>query len=289
MSDQLGEVEHRLEGVDQFSSVVSAIRGIAAVRLNEAQERLKGIASYAGTVGEAISEALVLIPPHAPAPVSSTSGEAHLFVMICSEQGFVGGFNMRILDTVEELLAAEANESELFVIGNRGGAAAAERNLAISGTLPMASHGDEVMTQANRLAEELYRRLESRKVDRITLVHAAPGQAGQNIIQRPLIPFDFQRFPPAAPTEPPILNLPPQDLLEALAQEYVFAEICEAIMLSYAAENEARMYAMLSARSNIDRRHDELTALTRRLRQEQITSEVVELAVGAEASFGEHR
>ncbi|MDD3797626.1 MAG: F0F1 ATP synthase subunit gamma [Novosphingobium sp.] len=289
MADQLGDVVHRLEGIGQFSSVVSAIRGMAAVRLKEAQERLEGILSYEQTVAEAIGEALVLLPQNGASASGSPSGGVHLVIAICSEQGFVGGFNGQILDAVEALPATQAAACELFVIGNRGVVETKERGLEVNGTMPMAAHADEVMTQANRLVEELYRRLEREEINRVTLVHAGHRQSERAVVNRPLIPFDFLRFPAAAPAEPPLLNLPPQALLEALAQEYVFAEICEAIMLSYAAENEARMYAMLAARNNIDHRLDELTALVRRLRQEQITSEVVELAVSAEASLGAGR
>jgi len=55
-------------------------------------------------------------------------------------------------------------------------------------------------------------------------------------------------------------------------------------MLSFAAENEARMRAMIAARTNV---HDKLEALTgdyRRLRQEEITSEIVELSAGSIAA-----
>lgn len=281
MSDQLAEVEHRLHGIDQFSSVVAAIRGMAAVRLKEAQERLEGIAAYAETVATAIGEALVLLPSDDASLAERDTGGAHLMIALCSEQGFVGAYNGRVLDAVEEAQGSKAGASVLFVVGARGAQEADERSFPVEQTLPMAGHADEVMTQANRLAGALYRRLGKGGIGQVTLVHATPGKEGHDIAAKPLIPFDFNRFPPAAPGQPPLLNLPVCDLLNALAEEYVFAEICEALMHAYAAENEARMYAMLAARSNIDRRQEELTNLARRLRQENITSEVVELAIGA--------
>ena len=57
-------------------------------------------------------------------------------------------------------------------------------------------------------------------------------------------------------------------------------------MLSFAAENEARMRAMIRARSNVGRTRDMLRATYRRLRQEQITTEIVELAAGRLAQDG---
>ena len=78
-------------------------------------------------------------------------------------------------------------------------------------------------------------------------------------------------------SSPPIITLPPQTLLIELAEEYVFAELCEALTLSLAAENEARMRAMTAAKSNVTKMLDELLARSRQLRQEEITNEIIEL------------
>jgi F-type H+-transporting ATPase subunit gamma len=51
-------------------------------------------------------------------------------------------------------------------------------------------------------------------------------------------------------------------------------------MLSFAAENEARMTAMIAARGNVARKLDEVVGSCRRLRQEEITSEIIELSAG---------
>ena len=71
--------------------------------------------------------------------------------------------------------------------------------------------------------------------------------------------------------------MPPRILLAQLAEEYVFTELCEALTLSLAAENEARMRAMTAAKSNVAKMLDELVARSRQLRQEEITNEIIEL------------
>jgi len=53
------------------------------------------------------------------------------------------------------------------------------------------------------------------------------------------------------------------------------------VMLSFAAENEARMRAMIAARSNVASKLDELIGSSRRLRQEEITGEIIELSSGS--------
>ena len=57
-------------------------------------------------------------------------------------------------------------------------------------------------------------------------------------------------------------------------------------MLSFAAENEARMQAMIAARSNVARKLDKLVESFRRLRQEEITGEIIELSAGSVSAAG---
>ena len=55
-------------------------------------------------------------------------------------------------------------------------------------------------------------------------------------------------------------------------------------MHAFAAENEARMMAMAAAKTNIGTKLAALSQREQQLRQEEITTEIVELTAGAEAS-----
>ena len=103
-----------------------------------------------------------------------------------------------------------------------------------------------------------------------------------------MLPIDFGRFTRPVESQPPLTTLPPAYLLEQLTAEYVFAQICEAAMHAFESENEARMMAMASAKSNIGTKLATLQQRERQLRQEEITTEIVELAAGTEA-LTEHR
>ena len=54
-------------------------------------------------------------------------------------------------------------------------------------------------------------------------------------------------------------------------------------MHAFAAENEARITAMAAARTNLETKLGGLTPREHQLRQEEITTEIVELAASAEA------
>jgi F-type H+-transporting ATPase subunit gamma len=280
MSGKLSEVEGRIGTVHQLEAVITAMRGSAAARSREARGRLAGIRAYAAAVGGAIGEALALVPESDPQPHKRERPEEHVVILLCAEQGFAGTFNERVLDAAERHLKFDA--AELLVVGDRGTMVAAERGLAFSWSAPMVAHAEEVPLLASRITDALYSRLEKSQATRVTVIQAVPApSASIEIVERTLLPFDFARFKAAQRAVPPITTLPPEQLLAELAEEYVYAELCEEVMLSFAAENEARMRAMIAARSNVASKLDELVGSFRRLRQEEITGEIIELSAGS--------
>lgn len=283
MSNRLSDVEARISTVHELESVVSAMRGIAAARSREARSRLDGIRVCAGMIGAAIGDALMLDERTTePAPADAGTG-THVVVVLCAEQGFVGTFNEHMIEAAAQL--PHANAADYFVIGDRGVVIAQENGLAVGWSAPMVAHTDEVAALADRITGALYERLEAGRATRVTVLHAVPQlSTAIEIVQKSLLPFDFARFSVSARHLAPLVTLPPQRLLARLAEEYVFAQLCEAIMLSFAAENEARMRAMIAARVNVHDKLDQLIGDSRRLRQEEITAEIVELSSGSLAS-----
>ena len=166
----------------------------------------------------------------------------------------------------------------LLLAGDRGLPVAAERGLAVDWSAPMIAHPGQAGNLATRITEAIYARLAAGDATAVTLVHSAPDGPTGAIVTRRLVPVDYARFPPPPHAVAPRITLPPEDLLARLAQEYVFAEIAEAVMLSFAAENEARMRAMIAAHDNVSETLTELVGQSRRLRQEKITDEITELA-----------
>ena len=288
MSGKLSEVEGRIGTVHQLEAVITAMRGSAAARSREAHSRLDGIRAYAAVIGEAIGQALALAPAAEPTTREAGSPQGHIVIVLSAEQGFVGSFNERVVGAAEGHL--NAGGSELLIVGDRGAMVAAERALTFGWSAPMVAHAEEAPLLASRITDALYSRLEKDQVRRVTMIHAVPAPSVTfEVVERVLVPFDFARFKVAPRSIPPITTLPPDRLLAELAEEYVYAQLCEAVMLSFAAENEARMVAMIAARSNVARKLDELVASFRRLRQEEITGEIIELSAGSMLSAAKRK
>jgi F-type H+-transporting ATPase subunit gamma len=170
-------------------------------------------------------------------------------------------------------------------VGSRLVSAAAGRGMACAWSAPMAAHPDGIPQLAGRVTDALYARLAlGQRATRVAVVSALPGESRLRIAQRTLIPFDLTRFQVPQRAQPPLVNVTPARLLTGLVEFYVFVELCEALMLAFAAENEARVRAMLAARANVQQRLNDLTQRYRALRQDEITSEIVELSTGGEAA-----
>jgi F-type H+-transporting ATPase subunit gamma len=271
-TDELSAIRKRIAATRQLETVFTAMRGVAAARSREAQRSLAGVRAYAVAVGEAIRITLSLSADEQSTRRAPTK---RIVLAFCSEQGFAGAFDERVLAAAAKL----SRDAILYVVGQRGQAGAIERGLTVAWSMPMAAHAVDAPAVAERIADALFSEVSGHGTTQVMVVHAAPSALSDyEVTARSLVPLDLARFPAIEGGEPPILNLAPPMLLSQLAEEYVFAELCEAALLSFAAENAARMQAMTSARSNVRKTLDELTARHRRSRQEQITEELVELS-----------
>lgn len=281
MSDRLSDITARIDSMHQLSSIITAMRGIAAARLREAELQLDAMSAYAQTIENAISRALAFIHLDSQPATASRAGQQQIVIALCTEQGFAGAFNNHVLEAVRTL---SGEPHDLMLVGDRGLVIAREIGLRVSWSMPMAAHVNEVGNTANRLVDALYARLQPDGSTRVIIIHAEPNMSlsGQ-VAQKMLLPFDYTRFAVEQLSQPPLITLPPQKLLGQLAEEYVFAELCQALSLSFAAENDARMRTMVAARVNVAKKQGELSSRAHLLRQEQITSEVTELAAGVRA------
>jgi F-type H+-transporting ATPase subunit gamma len=279
MTERLADIGARIGGIRQLGAVVNAMRGIAAARAQQARLQVAAVDAYAATIAAAVGQVLPLTAPAVPSHQRDPSHPA--LVLFCAEQGFAGAFSERVLDAAGPDIGA----AEVFIVGTRGVMVAAERSVAIGWNVALPSHSAGIPRLADRIAEALYGRIATGAIDRLDAVFTEwrPGH-GAAIRHRRLFPFDLDAFPRPAHANPPLLNLEPEALVLALTAEYMRAMLCEAALNAFAAENEARMEAMTAAHSHVERQLVILSGEQRRVRQEEITAEVIELAAGEAAT-----
>jgi F-type H+-transporting ATPase subunit gamma len=276
---RLAEIEAHVASMGDLFDIVGAMRSLASMRVQEVHRSLPGIGRYAETMAAAIGAALLLMPEGAPPARSAPRRRA--LVLCTAEHGFVGAFNQRILNAAEAVLGPD---DWLFVLGSRGAALAQERGRPAAWAHPMATRPASVPETIRRLTAELYRVVAAGEVTRVEVIFARHRQGSPLEIERRLLfPVDLAAFAPARPRPPPLHNLPAEALLEKLIADYVFALLTEAAVESLASENAARFAAMEAAHDNVSKKLDQLRQDARQARQDEITTELLDIVTGAEA------
>lgn len=276
---RVAEIEAHIASMVELREIVGAMRSLATMRVQRTQQMLPGIRGYAEAMARGIGAALLLMPE--PTARRATERGRRSLVLFTSEHGFVSGFNERLLDAAT---AALDRRDRLFILGTRGLVAAEERGLATAWTYPMATRPEAVAETSRRLTAQLYRGIAAGDITRVEVMFARQGQSREMAIERRRIfPVDLAGFAPARLRLPPLHNIPAERLLEKLIADYVFSLLTEAAVESLASENAARFSAMQSAHDNITDRLEGLRREASQARQDQITTELLDLVTGAEA------
>lgn len=273
------ELASRIHTAEGFADLVGALRGIAAAQAQRTRGLLAGVQAYADTVTRAMAQALALLPQDEPPPAAQLA-RPPLLVVFGAEQGFTGGYNDHLLDA----WPASQPRGPLLVLGSRAERACRSRGWEPAWAAPAMQHPDQLHTVCAELRQAADAELHRSGARPVVLLYAEPhsGGGGMTVRRERVLPLDLAplRLPEPLFNQPPLLQLPPRQIVEQLAQEYIAARIAQALLHSHAAEHLARLEAMAAAHDNIARTLDGLHTQARQARQEAITAELVELASG---------
>ena len=266
---RLAEIEARVTSIGELEDVVGAMRALAAVRMRQAADGLAAARAHVAVVRAAFDAAQSLLPEASPRGPT----DKRLLVVFCTEHGFAGAFNERLLDR-----ANECGKSPLVVVGSRGASVARERGLAVVASLPGSSHPAGVLEVARCTAAAISEYLDRAHLARVDVIYGCEHGLGAPAIDAmqllPVVPSS------SAPTLSPLHHLEAPRLVEQLVHELMFAELARVAMEALAAESSARVQAMSAARDNIERKLGDLRRAEHRARQDQITTELLDLITG---------
>ena len=105
MAERLAGIVTQIQNVRQLGAVVTAMRGIAALRAQEGRSLLAGIEAYTDVVSRSIGQALNLLSTDTLASAPPRHAKRGL-ILFCAEQGFAGPFSERVFEAAAGDLAA---------------------------------------------------------------------------------------------------------------------------------------------------------------------------------------
>lgn len=273
----LGEIKQRIGNIGQIEGVIIAMRAMAAAHAQDARRHLAAIRQHEETVARAMAEAMALVRATELVSLPQRGVATHLQIVVGAAQGFSGLYTEQIVSGVLDRDDGDGVR-QYMLVGERCIAEFAERGHEAIWSANMVAHTAEVPALASRLVDALFDRLDGGGVHRVSVVYADPDRPGESLVVRPLMPFDFGRIERTRTANEPMTTMSPHLLIARLVEEYVFTEICEALMLGFAAENDARMRAMTRARSNVKHIAQDLQRRFHQARQEETTTEIIELS-----------
>ena len=271
------ETHRRGEAVKTIHDVVSAMRAVAAGRIQGAQRALAAARRYEEIVAHAVAalpEAAMRLPEPVP-------GAPTLLVVMMSEQPLCGAFNQDLLPLVErrQRELAAAGPVRLVAVGQRGMRLLASRGVTPGDCLPAAASLHGLRDLVKRLAAMMGKDYATGKLGAVRVIHSRFQSITEHIpTEAQILPPDLNRLRSAVnrPERRYHRYLPDSSLLAGLISEFAFISLYRIAADSFASEQAARLVAMDGATRNTEQLLQDLTELEQRERQGEITRQVLE-------------
>jgi len=269
------ELERRKENIGKLKSIIWALRSMAALRVQRTRKPVIGTRQYLDVVSQSIARL-----KDYQSDLSRGERKSHkpLLITFCSEYGFVGSFNRPLLEKTRSLAA---QGMDVALIGSRASLLLAEYDLKPIWAVAMSSERTTVQKTTRAVAARMFQAVRE-GVSSVKLLYMEQnGTQSAKLIYRPLFPVEAGQFPdPGNRDDLPLMNMPPEELLRYLTEEYLMASLGCAVMESLHAENYSRLNAMEQAHLNIIKKYEQLDQLSHQMWQEEITTELLDIITG---------
>jgi F-type H+-transporting ATPase subunit gamma len=283
------ELNRRIKSVGNVSQITRAMEMVSASKMRRAQQRVLASRPYADRLQGVIADlASLQIDPQdlARFPLLEQREIKHAAViLITPDRGLTGALNSNILRRVSRYIRTEAEVPvEIIAAGKKG------RDFMLRTRQDVVAEfiglGDKVTLDDLRpIAQVALDDFIGRKVDAVFVVYA---RFVNTLTQTP----EIRQILPIEKPEGVglytdyIFEPSPAAVLESLLPRFIEIQIYQAMLESIASEHSARMVAMRNATDNAKELISDLTLERNKARQAQITSEIAEIAAGANALGG---
>jgi len=266
----------------ELREVMTAMKNISQIETH----RLKRFLSTQRMVVDGAERMAADFLSHWPQPLQPPANAPVVCLVVGSERGFCGDFNVLVRRALDEEFGA-STERRVVVPMGRKLSVKLEGDARVGTALESPSVADEVQTVLVRLVDALGRmQIMGEPFSPLSLVvihHEWQDQGSRVCIRRPLQSLGVQgrRY-----GLPPVLNLTSERMFAELVHHYLFDVLQGILYQSLMAEHQQRLQHLDGAVRLLDRQCVKLTRRGYALRQEEITEEIELILLSAEASSG---
>lgn len=292
MGAQLRVVRRRIRSVQSTKKITRAMELIASSRIVKAQQRVEAARPYAIQLTAAMEDLARNAGSLSHPLLEEREHPAKAGVLVCtSDRGLAGAYSANVIKIAERTMTRVRErglEPVLYVSGKKGAGYFRFRGATIR-----EDWQGHTEVPPYEVAREIGTRLiEDFAAGEFDELFCAYTDFRSAFTLRATV----KRFLPIAPEEvsgaadavPPeyLFEPEPERILDHLLPEYLITKVYAALLESAASENAARRRAMKAATDNADELMKILTRQANRARQDEITTEIMEIVGGAEALAG---
>ncbi len=280
------EIRRRISSAKNIKQITRAMQFVAASKLRRAQESTLAARPYREKLDEVIADLAAVLDreDHPLLAGRDIVGEHNrLIVIITSDRGLAGALNTNTIRFIAREITEHPGDLKVATVGRKG------RDAMRRARVPIAAHfegfGDrpsfaDVLPLARLITDDFV----AGSYDRVDIVYS---RFVSTLVQKPAL----EQLLPVVPTEDAegipgrqfIFEPNPAAFLQALLPRYVATRLYQAVLEAKASEESSRMVAMKNATENAQELIEDLTLSYNKVRQANITREMVEIASGAQA------
>lgn len=284
---QLLEIKSRIRSVDSTLKITKAMKMIASARLARARDRFNKVKPVYKRLEVMTNRLMLLMDDHQKYPLfTNQENDEVLFVVLSTDKGFCGGYNLRLFSFIEEArLKFKGKRIHILPFGDKAKDYydRYENVVRLKKELIMVWEKD-LFNQSRVILKEL---MEPYLEGRYSKVYLVYNKFESILTQQPmmklLLPLAPKLDSEGKTREVEYIFEPNKnEIIDTMLEAYLILSINMALIELETGEYGARMSAMDGANRNGEKLTKKLKIQYQRARQEAITRQITEIIGGAE-------
>ena len=277
------EIRRRIGSVRNIKQITRAMQFVAASKLKRAQEATLQARPYADALDEVLADVAQVLGGEEHPLLARREEGTRLLVVMTTDRGLAGSLNTNTIRFTAQAITEQEGDLKVVTVGRKGQGAMRRARVPIAATFE--GFGDRpsfasVLALARLITDDYL----DGTYARVDLIYP---RFVSTLTQRPvvdsLLPIDPSQDTHGIPGRQFLFEPNAGEVLTQILPRYVATRIYQAVLELTASEQSARMVAMKNATENAQELIDDLTLTYNKVRQANITREMVEIATGANA------